>query len=118
MADIESTISNESIKCPDADPRAALRADLERRQLAAGDEAAERGVANAQGLRSLADSQGQVGVHCVDSRRQLWTAQDIFFTTCGAKTLFDKCPKVSLSKFYENQQTTGRRPEIGACQPK
>jgi len=54
----------------------------------------------------------------VEIRRQLWTAQDIFFTTCGAKTLFDKCPEVSLSESYENQQTTGRRPEIGACQPK
>ena len=57
-----------------------------------------------------------MGVHCVEIRRHWWAAQDIFFITCGAKTLFDKCPEVSLSESCENEQTTGRRPEIGARQ--
>ena len=95
MRDIESAVGNESIKCPDADPCAALRADLERRQLAAGDEAAERRIADAQSLRGFADSQCKVGVHCVEIRRHLWTWQDIFLRSIRSSphlTNVPKCP--------------------------
>jgi len=93
MRDIESAFGNESVECPDADPCAALRADLECRQLAAGNEAAERGVANAQGLRSFADSQCKVGVHCVEIRRQSWTLQDIFSRAVGPRPYLTNVPK-------------------------
>ena len=63
MRDIESVFGDECIKCPDADPRSALRADLECRQLAGLDEAAEHGITNAQSLRGFADCQCKVGVH-------------------------------------------------------
>ena len=56
-------LGDECIKCPDADPRSALRADLKRRQLAGLDEAAEHGITNAQGLRGFAHGEGEVGVH-------------------------------------------------------
>ena len=63
MRDVESALGDECFEGAQADPCAALRADLECRKLTAGDEAAERGVANAQGLRGFAHGEGKVGVH-------------------------------------------------------
>ena len=63
MRDIESALGDECVEGADADPRAALRADLKCRKLAARDKAAERGIANAQSLRCFADCQCKVGVH-------------------------------------------------------
>ena len=93
MADIESALSNESIKCPDADPCAALRADLKRRQLAAGDEAAERGIANAQGLRGFADSQCKVGVHAWRFADSCGQRKTYFSPLVGPRPCLTNVPK-------------------------
>ena len=82
MRSIKSSLSDECIEGTQADPGAALRADMKCRKLAAGNEAAERGVAYAQGLRGFADGEGEVGVH------RKWRFAD----TCGQRKTFFLAP--------------------------
>jgi hypothetical protein len=44
-------------------------------------------------LRSFADSQCKVGVHCVEIRRQSWTLQDIFSRAVGPRPYLTNVPK-------------------------
>ena len=92
VRDIESALGDECIKCADADPCSALRADLKCRKFAALDEAAEGGITNAQGLRSFADCQCKVGVHWGGYSQTLVDTARHFFMPHGVYAPFDKCP--------------------------